>query len=471
MKKIWIVFCLICLVSCQGWKPGTASQEDSTAVALRLLHEGQECLRSEQPDSALALWLQAADYSVSARDLTIEYEVCDHLARLYEQKNMFEMQSQYLKRMLLAAQKSEETGRVAYTYYIIGVSEFTQNNFGNAQTHLQRAFAMAPSDSSMLRARCQLMLGQVFLQTDDDAALGSALAQAEAENESITDDELFHLSRAYLLYYQNQPREAESYASACMATDGNYNKIELLRLLSAMHEEAGQTQTALAETRRMLILTDSVRMQEASATTARIHRLQHEGQMQLEAQKREALSRQLSSRTWIMGLSVLLAVAVGILIAMMQRRRLQRAREAEEEARRMAEEALSRETEVKAMNEDLQRRYYEHLYAIILPILNAQRTKNGHIDLNEEDWALIEENTNMVLPNFTDQLRRSCPSLTDEDVRFCCLVMMKVPNPVIGNIFGISPSSVSMRKQRTKKKMDDEMAMETLEACLSKYTV
>ena len=172
-----------------------------------------------------------------------------------------------------------------------------------------------------------------------------------------------------------------------------------------------------------------------------------------------------------MGLSFLLAVAVGILIAMMQRRRLQRAREAEEEARRMAEEALSRETEVKAMNEDLQRRYYEHLYAIILPILNAQRTKNGHIDLNEEDWALIEENTNMVLPNFTDQLRRSCPSLTDEDVRFCCLVMMKVPNPVIGNIFGISPSSVSMRKQRTKKKMDDEMAMETLEACLSKYTV
>ena len=77
----------------------------------------------------------------------------------------------------------------------------------------------------------------------------------------------------------------------------------------------------------------------------------------------------------------------------------------------------------------------------------------------------------MVLPDFAAKLRRAYPAMSGEDVRFCCLVMMKVPNPVIANIFSISPTSVSMRKQRMKKKMDEQAATETLETCLEKYTI
>ncbi len=68
----------------------------------------------------------------------------------------------------------------------------------------------------------------------------------------------------------------------------------------------------------------------------------------------------------------------------------------------------------------------ERKYAIILPILNAHRGKTGHINLEESSWKLIEENTDMVLPNFTTKLRRSHPSLSNEDVRFCCMIMRQV---------------------------------------------
>ena len=123
----------------------------------------------------------------------------------------------------------------------------------------------------------------------------------------------------------------------------------------------------------------------------------------------------------------------------------------------------------KALNEDLQKRYYEHLYAILLPIINAKRTSNGHIDLNEKSWQLIEENTDLVLPRFTLQLRKNHPSLSDEDVRFCCLVAMRVPNPVIANIYGIASSSVAVRKQRMKRKLDESLVNETLETYLTHY--
>ena len=126
---------------------------------------------------------------------------------------------------------------------------------------------------------------------------------------------------------------------------------------------------------------------------------------------------------------------------------------------------------MRVLNQDLQKRYYDHLYAILLPILNAERTKTGYIDLNEKSWKLIEENTDLVLPHFTRMLRKNHPSLGDDDIRFCCLVAMQVPNPVIANVYGIAPSSVSVRKQRMKKKLDEGIVNETLENYLSKYSI
>ena len=48
---------------------------------------------------------------------------------------------------------------------------------------------------------------------------------------------------------------------------------------------------------------------------------------------------------------------------------------------------------------------------------------------------------------------------------------MRVPNPVMANIYGIAPSSVAVRKQRMKKKLDECVVNETLETYLSKYSL
>ena len=443
--------------------------EKPAAQAMRLLRQGEDCMQHEQEDSALQLWLQAADMDGVGAE--VQYELNSRLARFYEQKNMFLLQAERLQKMLEAAQQTQEVQKIAHTYYNIGVAEFTQANYGRAASSLQRAYAMADADSSLFRAQCQLMLGQVYLQTEDTEAMSTALARAVSEHDSICHDELFHLTQAYQLYYEQDYDKLEQHIADWLRSDGSYTRIELLRLLADVHEGQGQTALALEETRHLAALTDSVRAQEASDATARIHRLQHDSQMAQAAQQQQILSSQMNSR--LLGL-VLILVIIALLSAYAVaalRRRARQAQEAEQEARRLADEAVRNEAEVREMNEDLQRRYHEHLYAILLPILNTKRNKAGHIDLNEEAWQLIEENTNMVLPDFAAKLRRAYPAMSGEDVRFCCLVMMKVPNPVIANIFSISPTSVSMRKQRMKKKMDEQAATETLETCLEKYTI
>ena len=247
--------------------------------------------------------------------------------------------------------------------------------------------------------------------------------------------------------------------------------MEQLSLLVDIEERQGRLRQALDDARLLLALTDSVAAREASESMARIHQLQHEEQMQLAAARQETLKAKARARIWGLLALLLAVVAAALAAVVLLRRRVAVARQAELEALRLAEDAQRSEAETRALNEDLQRRYYEHLYAILLPILNAKRSSSGHIDLNEKSWQLIEENTDLVLPRFTRQLRRNHASLTDEDVRFCCLVAMRVPNPVMANIYGIAPSSVAVRKQRMKKKLDECVVNETLETYLSKYSL
>lgn len=469
MKKIMFLTLFLSLLAILGTGCHSVFSEKPAAQAMRLLRQGEVCMQHEQEDSALQLWLQAADMDGVGPE--VQYELNGRLASYYETKNMFQLQAERLQKMLEAAQQTQDVQKIAHTYYNIGVAEFTQANYGRAASSLQRAYAMADADSSLFRAQCQLMLGQVYLQTEDTEAMGTALARAVSEHDSICHDELFHLTQAYQLYYEQAYETLELRTADWLKSDGCYTRIELLRLLADVHEGQGQTALALEETRLMAALTDSVRAQEASAATARIHRLQHDSQMAQAAQQRQVLRSQMNSR--LLGLALLLVIVVllSAYAVTALRRRTRQAQKAEQEARRLADEAVRNEAEVREMNEDLQRRYHDHLYAILLPILNTKRNKAGHIDLNEEAWQLIEENTNMVLPDFAAKLRRAYPAMSSEDVRFCCLVMMKVPNPVIANIFSISPTSVSMRKQRMKKKMDEQVATETLEACLEKYTI
>ena len=469
MKKIMSITLLLGLFAILGVGCHSMFTEKPASQALRLLRQGEVCMQHEQEDSALHLWLEAADLDGVGPE--VQYELNDRLARFYEQKNMFQLQAERLQKMLEAAQQTQDVQKISHTYFNIGVAEFTQANYGRAASSLQRAYAMADADSSLFRAQCQLMLGQVYLQTEDTEAMSTALARAASEHDSICHDELFHLTQAYQLYYEHDYETLEQRTADWLKSDGCYTRIELLRLLSGMHEEQGKVAAALEETRLMVALTDSVRAQEASAATARIHRLQHDHQMTQAAQQRQVLRSQMNSRLLGLALILVIIVLLSAYAVAALRRRTRQAQEAEQEARRLADEAVRNEAEVREMNEDLQRRYHEHLYAILLPILNTKRNKAGHIDLNEEAWQLIEENTNMVLPDFAAKLRRAYPAMSSEDVRFCCLVMMKVPNPVIANIFSISPTSVSMRKQRMKKKMDEQVATETLEACLEKYTI
>lgn len=87
-------------------------------------------------------------------------------------------------------------------------------------------------------------------------------------------------------------------------------------------------------------------------------------------------------------------------------------------------------------------------------ILNKMRIKPRYIE--DSQWHEIIHEVNQLYDNFTHRLHTDYPGLTEEDIRYCCLVKLHLTTSNIAILTAISPSSVTKRKQRIKEKMNQQ---------------
>ena len=467
MKRllIWMSACLL-LTACVDGSSGRSAQDDSTAMTRSLFEKGQT-LMADNGDSALVLLLNAVDYSKGCKELNVKYELFKTISQMYEQKNLSEQQQAYQKQMAGVAHLMNDLHKEADAHQRIAMTNMVLGNLDEAITEGEKALEMSSPDSLEFLSQTMLTLCQVFLQKEDAEAAQHYLDEAAQTTPAIVNTELYKLSHAYVLSINNKSKKLEELIHEYKTTGSVFLNAELMRLMMSVHEKNGRWEDAFQDASQLLQLTDSISQIESSESMARIHELQHEQQMEHNRAERET-ERATLFLLIIIVLLLLLAASVFMLIF---RKRAIRAHANELEAMRLADEAQSSEASVREENILLQKLYYEHLFAIILPILNAHRGKTGHINLEESSWKLIESNTDMVLPGFTAKLRRNHPSLSTEDVRFCCMLMMRVPNVLLADVYGIAPSSVSIRKQRMKKRLDADVHGQTIEDYLNQYIV
>ena len=534
MKHIFYIFLAVLLASGCRRQPSDADalltqcivRGDSTLTARNFYEAGLRLCPGHQshdlaevadslplgvaPDSALHLFLFAADYAKGSSDHTLNYNIQRQLALQYEAKNLFSLQQEAQQAMLSEARKladpyrmAEATQQMAITTLALGAEEPSSSRVypelaegvgpGDAVLQAQRlarqAYADAPRDSVEFRAETLLFLAQTYIaasslqpydklrinSTQDKLSSGQAptdsaayfLQRAAAEWPAVVETDLYRLSSIYIHAREGRTDEA---LQLIAATPDVYARMEAWRAVKDVAEERGQTPLRLQAADAMLALADTIAELEASETTARIHAIQHADALRLLKAEQAADAATVRSRWLLVLLLLSLLLGGSAWWALTLRRKAYTARMNELEALRLAAEAQKGESAVREENMQLQKRYYDHLFAILLPILNACRKKRGHIDLGEDSWRLIEENTDLVLPGFTAKLRRQNPGLTTDDIRFCCLVAMRVPNSIMAEIYAIAPSSVAVRKQRMKKKFDDRQAEQSLDNYLTQYS-
>ena len=451
MKHVCLILLVVLLMGCTHVSPPSVSGEDSTLVAL----------------------LDQLDTRQGGEDHETCYQLYAKLSAEYEKKNLTELQKDYVQRMLDEADAisiyNKEYGRklAAEAHQRLATTYMVEGRTDSAAYEAHQVLQTAPRDTVDFRAQTLVLLAQICLMEDQADSASHYLDKAAAIYPQVRQTDLYRMTHAYTLYNQYEQEELRELLPDYINTGDIHCRAELTRLLVGILADEEQWKEAYENAAYLVDLTEQIAAEEASASTTRIHALQHERQMETL----RANQANLHLRYMLVIIGVLLLLLAACVAIILYRRRARIAHDRELEAMRLSELAQANENVVREENIKLQQLYYEHLYAIILPILNANRSKNGHIDLQEPAWELIERNTDMVLPGFSSRLRRQHPTLSTEDVRFCCLLMMRVPNAVLADVYGIAPSSVAMRKQRMKKKLDSDVQDQTIENYLNQYLI
>lgn len=422
-------------------------------------------------DSELVTLLNELDECQRTNDREKRFRLYSQVSTEYEKKNLIDLQKLYQQKMLCEAEvishkdKYHGQAMMAEALQRLGTTYLVEGKTDSASLKARMAYELAPRDTLDFRAQTLLLLAQINLTLGNGDSVLYYTDEATRIFPNVVNTDLYRITHLYGLNLQERYEEMMKLLPSYIAESGIYNKAELTRLMMYRNEEAKKWKDAYENAVNLIDITDSIAKGESSQNMAKIQALQHERQM--ESQRAEHEAKQ--ARLLIIIIVVLLLLLIASVIGLFYRRKARNAHTHELEAMRLSEHAKACESLVREENIKLQKLYYEHLYAIILPILNANRGKNGHINLEESSWELIEKNTDMVLPGFTSRLRRQHPILTNEDVRFCCLIMMRVPNALLADVYGIAPSSVAMRKQRMKKKLDSDGQNQTIENYLNQY--
>ena len=100
-------------------------------------------------------------------------------------------------------------------------------------------------------------------------------------------------------------------------------------------------------------------------------------------------------------------------------------------------------------------------------ILHRLSTNPKYIE--PQQWVEVCNTIDQLFDNFSVRLHIDYSTLTEEDLHYCCLLKMRLSNSIISSLMGISPSSVTKRKQRIKEKINQHLSTVDIETSLEIY--
>ncbi|WP_352423115.1 hypothetical protein [Proteiniphilum sp.] len=76
--------------------------------------------------------------------------------------------------------------------------------------------------------------------------------------------------------------------------------------------------------------------------------------------------------------------------------------------------------------------------------------KQAKIKITDHDWQELIHGIRDAYPDFLDKLAEHAPTLSDDDVRFCCLLKININMQDLSDIYCVSKAAITKRKYRLK---------------------
>lgn len=97
---------------------------------------------------------------------------------------------------------------------------------------------------------------------------------------------------------------------------------------------------------------------------------------------------------------------------------------------------------------------------------NNSHESSGKIIITDYEWTDFLAGIDDAYPNFIELLKSSATNLTDDDIRFCCLLKINIGMQDLADIYCVSKAAITKRKYRLKTEKfnikDRDISLDTL---------
>ena len=442
-------------------------EEMDSCLAMAYFYQGEIQRKNFYLLRAIDSYLLAKDYA--GGDSMLHFRINLELAKIYRFKMRHDMEASYINSAERLLKTIGDTS--AYVEYLHEKALYYRNM--NDMENVYSAFREALSyteDGSRIRYDIYKHLSEAYLVSGiaDSVVYFADKALEDCHSIKLKSELLLTKGLAYAAI--DRPDSLSHYFSPNIYNVKLSLRVKAFRAVSDMYDRMGNGREAHAFLKKYTLALDTLISDRKEEFMEKIHGI-HEYKIQKDrANKAEmqAASNQLMFSNFVLAaLLVILFLSVLLHYYRANRRKLTE-RLREETCLKMEEKIKRRDMEISLANkqEELRQKeieklnknidYYKQLNNVTLPIIMRRQNAQGALHLSDEDWNIIVGNADACFDMFSERLKKLCPQLTEDDIRFCCLVKMELSMSVLSEIYHIAKASISRRKMRLKEKIGIE---------------
>lgn len=445
-------------------KKGTPEQKINCLMYLGMAYEEETDF-----DWAMKSYLQAVEMAKKANKYLLTGKLYNKIAGLHDYDDNYDEAQRYYQLSGESYLKGGDSLNYIYSIRDIGSIYTLKEEYGEASESYLKAFRLAQNlNDSLLLSSLTNRLGINYKEWANYSLAEKYLFQSIAYDEAGSAPTFLALADLYTL--KKEYGKARKYIE--MASMRHTPKRELtggLLYRSYILEKAlGNYPVALDYYEQYVNYADSIADLQARTDVLKVER-RYEYADLLTDNKELVIKNQ-----WIFIICILFLVVSLILLLLYISRITLKNKQIQDQQKKIsdANQALQeKEIAVKGLNDDImniRENILKNSPVYKKIIKNSQSVEDAKKDpLTAQEWLALKETLKTTYFFFIDHLLEKFPGLTEDEIRFCCLLKIELDSQQLAILLDIQSKSVSHKRYRIMKKGKLENTNTTLEKLIS----
>lgn len=433
------------------------------------MHLGQTYEDEKYLDEAMFTYLQAVDFAKSKQQYLLSGKIYNKIAQLYKFEDDYDEAQRFYQLSGECYLKGKDSLNYVYSVRDIGWIYTLKEEYGHASEFLEKAYQSALSlNDSLLLSSMTNRLGNNYKEMGNYSLAEKYLFQSISYDEVGSAPTYLALANLYML--EKQYEKARDYIKEAIQhqTSNRMFTGGVLYRLYALEKDLGNYALSLDYYEQYTHFSDSISDLQQNANVLKV-----EKRYKYEKLLNENSQLKIEIQWWVIGCFNLIIICL-FLFGLYKYRIMLKNKYIYQQEKIIKDKHVSlleKEFAVKGLSNEISKIRENIMVSstIYKKIIENSRSveKAKKYPLTDKDWLALKEIVKSTYISFFENLNNCFPKLTEEEIRFSCLLKIGLDSQQLSILLDIQPTSVTHKRYRIMKKGSLENTNTTLEKVIA----